>query len=146
MANNILFASHIQVCLSLQRVRRFKLWLPVAKDLGLINSIVNKICALHVFELCILPCTILRYWACPYFLYPLELMSSLRSNYSLYRGTMPLRADLEKSTWRGQCDKEDNMGHYVNNTCMMLHRCTGACTFTNMNVQLTIIIHTSSIR
>ena len=72
------------------------LWPPIAKDHELLNLIINKVFALYAFNLCILPCTIPRYWACPYmyFLYPLfELMSLLKSNHALqvYHGTLPLK-------------------------------------------------------
>ena len=55
----------------------------------LLNSIVDKnlIFALHMFNLSIFWCTLLVS-VLPDWIF--ELMSSLRSNYALYRGTMPL--------------------------------------------------------
>ena len=76
MANK--FTSHIQVRplrLSLQHVRRFKhcmcsiasilaLWPPIAEIRELLKSIINKIFALHAFDLHILSCALYRNTGC----------------------------------------------------------------------------------
>ena len=59
----VLYSPYLSVFLTL--------WLPIAEDHELLDSIINKIFALHAFNLHILPVLMPRYWASPYFLYPL---------------------------------------------------------------------------